>query len=313
MGRRVRCVFEGQLVEVTCRTLQGRFLLKPGDGFDKIFVGIVARGARLYSVQVHAYACLSNHYHLLISPDGVEAQANFMRYLNTNLSKEAGRRHSWRGPLFGHRYQAILVTNEESAQIGRLRYVLEQGCKEGLVARPTEWPGAHAARYLLSGENARGLWVDRTREYSLRRPGRSVAISEVASTEELELAPLPCWQEKTSEWRRERISDLLESIEEETARRHTCAGTRPAGVASILRLDPRSHPAKLKRAPAPLVHATSREARQALKEAYRQFLLAFRVAARRWVEGDLSVVFPKGAFPPLLPPSASAPMRSSPT
>lgn len=313
MGRRVRCVFASQLLEVTCRTIQGRFLLKPGDGFDEIFVGILARAAERYGVPVHAYACLSNHYHLLISPDSVEALAGFMRYVNTNLSKEAGRRNRWRGPLFKRRYQAIPIADEAAAQISRLRYLLEQGCKEGLVARPTDWPGAHAARPLLRGENASGLWMDRTREYEARRSGRSPRLEEVVVSAELELTPLPCWQNKASEWRRGRISELLADIEEETAGCHARAGTSPAGVKSVLRLDPHSRPAEQKRTPAPLVHAVTNEMRQQLTKAYDQFLLAYRAASKRWRSGDLSVTFPEGSFAPLVSPAILAKARASPT
>jgi hypothetical protein len=39
-----------------------------------------------------------------------------------------------RDKIWSQRYQAILVSAEEAAQIGRLKYVLSHGPKEGLVA-----------------------------------------------------------------------------------------------------------------------------------------------------------------------------------
>jgi hypothetical protein len=42
--------------------------------------------------------------------------------------------HRRRGPLWGRRYKAILVSQEEAAQAGRFRYVLAHSVKEGLVA-----------------------------------------------------------------------------------------------------------------------------------------------------------------------------------
>jgi hypothetical protein len=35
--------------------------------------------------------------------------------------------------------------------VWRLRYLLEQGCKEGLVRSPRQWPGATGIEALLSG------------------------------------------------------------------------------------------------------------------------------------------------------------------
>ena len=145
MSRRLRFIADRPLVEITARTLQGRFLLKPSPGLREIFLGILARAAERYDVAVHAFVVLSSHLHLLVTPRDARELAAFMGYTLTNLSKEAGRLHRWRGPLFQRRYQAIVVSNEDEAQIGRLRYLLSHGCKEGLVAKVRQWPGAHCA------------------------------------------------------------------------------------------------------------------------------------------------------------------------
>ena len=97
MSRRLRFIPDRPLVEVTARTLQGRFLLRPSPGLREIFVGILARAAERYDVAVHAYVCAGNHLHALLSPADAHQLAGFMRYLLTNLSKEAGRLHAGAG------------------------------------------------------------------------------------------------------------------------------------------------------------------------------------------------------------------------
>ncbi len=63
MGRPVRFLPpECPLVEVTCRTLQGRLLLRPSRQLNAIVLGVLARAARLYAMQVCAFVFLSNHY-----------------------------------------------------------------------------------------------------------------------------------------------------------------------------------------------------------------------------------------------------------
>ena len=62
-------------------------------------------------------------------------------------------------------YQAIVISNEEGAQIERLNYLLSNGCKEGLVDHLRDWPGVHCVRHLLDGEPLVGAWFDRTQEY----------------------------------------------------------------------------------------------------------------------------------------------------
>jgi len=62
MGRRVRFVPEGSLLEVTCRTVQSRLLLRPSANLNRIVLGILGRAQRLYGLRIHACVFMSNHY-----------------------------------------------------------------------------------------------------------------------------------------------------------------------------------------------------------------------------------------------------------
>jgi REP element-mobilizing transposase RayT len=301
MPRRLRFVPPDSLVEVTCRTVQGRLLLRPTPILRELTLGVLARAARLYPVQIHAFAFLSNHYHLLLTAPDARRLASFMNYLNSNLAREAGRLIRWKEKFWGRRYQAILVSNEESAQVARLRYVLAHGAKEGFVASPLDWPGAHCARALLNGRPIRGRWIDRTLEHAAGRKRLPLDPESFASVEELELSPLPCWRGLSSGTLRRHLEDLLREIEEE-ARLHTIhSGKPPLGRDFIFRQDPRHEPNRLKRGPAPLAHTASRAARDALRDAYRIFHAAYRRAADRIRDRAFDAVFPEGSFPPALP------------
>ncbi|MCY1078766.1 hypothetical protein [Archangium lansingense] len=63
-----------------------------------------------------------------------------MQYLRANLSKKLGRLVDWRGGFWERRYSAEPVL-DDAALVGRLRYVLAHGVKEGLVEKCAEWPG----------------------------------------------------------------------------------------------------------------------------------------------------------------------------
>ena len=134
MARKLRFIPPGSVVEVTARTVQSRFLLKPGPGWRETFVGALARARERYRVDVHDFVCLSTHLHLLLSPENARELAGFMRHFLSKLSLEAAKRHGWGGPLFQRRYQTILVSGEARAQEARLRYLLAHGVKENLVA-----------------------------------------------------------------------------------------------------------------------------------------------------------------------------------
>jgi hypothetical protein len=65
-----------------------------------------------------------------------------------NGAHDVGNNRVWTGePTGPRRYSAEPVLDDE-ALMGRLRYVLAHGVKEGLVEKSAEWPGltSHAYR-----------------------------------------------------------------------------------------------------------------------------------------------------------------------
>jgi hypothetical protein len=299
MSRPLRWIPEGgSLVEVTCRTLQGRLLLLPSEELNEIIVGILARAKRLYEAKICGFAFASNH-HLLLGVEDADQLSQFMCYVNSNLAREAGRLVDWLEKFWSRRYRSIVISDEEGAQVGRLRYVLSHGAKEGLVDSPIQWPGVHCVRALSDGEPLKGYWFDRTQENAARTRREDFERLRYATPETLELDPLPCWQGLTLEQIRVRVSPLVDEIETEAA---AARQDLPSlGVEAVLAQDPHSRPKQSKKSPAPRFHAWSHEARWALYEAYGFFVGAFRDAAEKLRSGDLTARFPAGSFPPHLP------------
>lgn len=304
MPRRKRFIPPRSLVEVSAKTIQARYLLRPSRELNRRFIGILARARALYDVQVHVVSCLSNHWHALVSPRDALSLARFMNFVQGNLAKEAGDLHDWRGPFWGDRYHAVLVSEEPEIQHRRLAYCLAQGAKEGLVARPEMWPGVHSVHALRDGEPLRGVWYDRTgHTLASRSGGQSPSLEDFASEETLELDPLPAWADEGLDPTdiRSRIARMLEDVASEVAEEHRRKGTRPSAPAVFLRVHPHQKPAATKRAPMPLVHAASRAVRRRFREAYALFVEVYLEAARRLREGDERPGFPPGSFPPGLP------------
>ena len=135
MSRPIRFIpEEGALVEITCRTIQSRSLLRPGPAVDDILLGVLGRAQRLYPVEICGYSFLSSHYHLLLWVPDAERMVRFMWYFQTNAAREVARLTKWPDKIWSRRYEAIVVSDEPAAQVDRLRYVLANGVKEGLVA-----------------------------------------------------------------------------------------------------------------------------------------------------------------------------------
>lgn len=224
-----------------------------------------------------------------------------MQYLGSNLAREVNRLTGWSGPVFQSRYSMIVVTEEETAQVERLQYLLAQGCKENLVERLREWPGVHSATALLGGESLTGHWIDRTRASALVRRRKAPEPQRFLMQETVVLAPLPCWSHLTATSYRRRIAVMVDAIEKDAAAERRRKATSPMGARAILAQHPHHRPSAIANSPAPLVHAASRRFRRSFREAYGWFVSCFRAASAQIRRGDLLARFPAGSFPPGLP------------
>jgi REP element-mobilizing transposase RayT len=287
------------LVEITSRTVQGRYLMRPSEEANDLILGVLGRAQAKYNVVLHAFCFLSNHFHLHATMTSAEQMSLFMGFLNGNLAKELGRLHGWKEKFWGRRYHSASVKPTEHDQLRRFLYILDNSCKEGLVASPLEWPGVSTAGALYRGETImKGTWYDRTAEYRARLSGEHKRCS---STETVYLTPLPFLQERSVDEQRAFYVDAVRGIETKTAQMHRENGTTPRGARVIRRQKPHDKPKAFKASPAPIFHAANREDFWAMYNARKAKVAAYRDAAGRLKQGDTDVRFPEGCFPPRLP------------
>jgi len=156
-----------------------------------------------------------------------------------------------------------------------MRYLFENGCKEGLVAHPSLWEGLHVVEALTKGTPFEGLRVDRTAMYQAKkRVGLVVEEKDFTSKVELMLDVLPIWEDLSLEERQARAIAL---VEEAALSFPAPRGGRPLRAPVRLR-SPHYRPKRLKRGYAPLCHSSTREHRDAFREAYEVFVSAYRAA-----------------------------------
>jgi hypothetical protein len=291
----------GAVVEVTVRTIQSRLLLRPSPALNERVVGVLGRAQKLYGVRCCAVAFASNHWHALLQVDDAEQLARFMQHVDGNIAREVGDLVGWSGTFWARRYTSILVSDEEAAQVDRLRYILAHGVKENLVERVLDWPGVHAGRSILEDRPLKGYWFDRTQEYAARNRGEEYGRLAYATEETFHLTRLPCWEHLSKEQYRQRVAELVEEIEAEARMARLERGLPVLGVGAVLRQNPHTQPNKAKKSSAPRFHAATKAARNALREMYGLFLAAFRDAAELLKAGDRMARFPIGSFPPGLP------------
>ncbi|MGB3113088.1 MAG: transposase [Candidatus Omnitrophota bacterium] len=96
----------------------------------RVFLEILGKSSKLYSIEIHAYVLMPNHYHLLIkTPKGNISRA--MRHINGVYTQIFNKRNKIDGSLFRGRYKSILVEEEEYL-LELVRYIHRNPIKSGL-------------------------------------------------------------------------------------------------------------------------------------------------------------------------------------
>ncbi|MEM9291081.1 MAG: hypothetical protein AAGD01_05325 [Acidobacteriota bacterium] len=283
------------MVEVTCRTFQGRLLLTPTASLRRITVGVLYKAQIHYpSIKIYNVVFLSNHYHLLLWAPDARTLADFMAFTNGNLARKLGALVHWEGSLWARRYDLVLVANDDLSQMRRFAYLLSHGVKEGLVRDPRHWPGLHAARALTSNGELEGLWFDGTRACRDRAQRRKKSDDEYTETVTLQLEKLPCW--KHLDWKQ--IAEQVENLLTEIIADGRASFPTVMGAKRIRRQSPQSRVPMPRRGPRPLIHASSKAVRRQMLAAYQQYVISFRKAVQELLGGNLAHPFPLGSCRP---------------
>jgi putative transposase len=111
MARPLRIQYPGAFYHVTCRG-NNRQEIFIDDSDRRKFNKILIRSLSVFSVKLHAFVFMENHFHLLVeTPLGNLAE--FMRQFNIAYTGYYNRRHKRMGHLFQGRYKSLLVEKNE--------------------------------------------------------------------------------------------------------------------------------------------------------------------------------------------------------
>ncbi len=88
---------------------------------------------------LHAYVLMSNHVHLLLSPDDDDSVSTMMQRLGRRYVLYFNRRHARTGTLWEGRFRSSLVQDERYLMVCH-RYIELNPVRAGMVDAPSDYP-----------------------------------------------------------------------------------------------------------------------------------------------------------------------------
>ena len=116
-----------------------------GDDDRRVFRDDLADAACRHGVAIHAYVLMTNHIHLVATPERATSLPNTIQAVGRRYVQYFNRRHQRSGTLWEGRYRATLI-DSESYLLACMRYVELNPLRAGMVRHPAEyrWSSYHA-------------------------------------------------------------------------------------------------------------------------------------------------------------------------
>jgi putative transposase len=121
MARAARVNVAGGWYHVMNRGLDGMTVFEELREHEH-FLELVGEMVERYGVEVHAYALMGNHYHLLIRTPGANA-SSAIQWLNVSYSVWYNIRRQRHGPVFQGRFKSVLIEGDGSWLLDASVYV----------------------------------------------------------------------------------------------------------------------------------------------------------------------------------------------
>jgi putative transposase len=116
-------------------------------------LGLLADNAAKFGVALHAYVLMSNHFHLLATPDSAEALPHMMQAVGRSYVRYFNDRQGRTGTLWEGRYRSTLIQTERYL-LTCMAYIDLNPVRAGLVAEARDYPWSSHGHYV-------GLRIDK--------------------------------------------------------------------------------------------------------------------------------------------------------
>jgi REP element-mobilizing transposase RayT len=282
---RPRQILPGASYLITRGCANGRFLLRPSEATNEIFLYVLAVAVRRTGVVVHSCCVMSTHYHLAVT-DPRGRLPRFLQYLNALVAKAMNREHKRTDHFWAGDGCSVVVLETPHTVLAKMAYVLANPVKAGLVSRGHEWPGLWLSPSLA---NAEAIDVVRPKPF-FRAAGPLPPVISLRVERPAGFVSAGAFDT--------RLAERVALLEERAARRLALERRAFRGVAAVLRQDPRveSAPCRPRSRLKPRVACLDRPKRIAALRRLARFAADYGQALAAWRDGVRDVLFPAGTY-----------------
>jgi putative transposase len=154
MSKYVRVFIPGLSLHVTHRG-HNRMSVFPEATDCEHFLALLESAAGRHQVGIHSYSLMTNHYHLIATPETEAAMPRAMQQLGHRYVAYFNRKYRRSGTLWGGRYRSIIIADERY-WLTCLRYVELNPLRAKLVEAPETYRWSSYRTHAF-GEQSRWL------------------------------------------------------------------------------------------------------------------------------------------------------------
>lgn len=113
----------------------------------ELLLELLDENARKHHVALHGYVLMSNHFHLLATPETTEGIPQMMQAVGRRYVRNFNLRHARTGTLWEGRYKSTLIQAERYL-LACMVYMDLNPVRAGMVADPAEYPWTSYHHYI---------------------------------------------------------------------------------------------------------------------------------------------------------------------
>lgn len=283
---------------VGSKCVDDQFLLAPTAKLRLLAMLFLAKVQERYGVELVAFVFMGNHFHMILRIKNARLSA-VMQTFKSGLAKAVNELLGRRGTVWMERYDDDALL-DDAAVATKVHYTHANPLRSHLVARAEDYPGLSSwEAYAKDLDALTETFFD---EDAWREAGADDATrAKFTTTVTVRVGRPPSWDGLSPRERRRATNACIAAMraEERTIEleREQTRTTVPS-VASIVRTNPRSRPKRPKRAPKRKWASGTDELVREFRAAYREMLVAYRIASARFRETGILGPFPAGTYPP---------------